>query len=156
MSYRYNLLNLHTGEIFWFIRLFMYSSLLLLLQHRIKLSSLLEQYITNICNCDDITVTTNVTRCTDDSESVKYNIQLIGIMATEASLLLVTNMQNLTEGLDLGIVVLFLQEQGNSLESHCNVQSNAFPSGIFGIIAVLTVIITIILIFVLISVVYFR
>ena len=77
-------------------------------------------------------------------------------MATEAALLLVTNMQNLTEGLDLGIVVLFLQEQGNSLELHCSDQSNAFPSGIFGVIAVLTVIITITLIFVLISVVYFR
>ena len=77
-------------------------------------------------------------------------------MATEAALLLVTNMQNLTEGLDLGIVVLFLQEQDNSLESHCNDQSNASPSGIFGIIAVLTVIITIMVIFVLISVVYFR
>ena len=136
--------------------MFMYSSLLLLLQHRIKLSSLLEQYIINICNCGDITVTTNVTRCTDDSESVEYNIQLTGVMATEATLLLVTNMQNLTEGLDLGIVVLFLQEQGNNLESHCIDQSNAFPSGVFAVITVLTVIIMIMLIFVPISVVYFR
>ena len=128
--------------------------LLLFLQHRMKLSSLLEQYITNICNCGDIIVTTDVTSCIDNR--AVYNIQLTGVMATDAALLLVTSMQNLTEGLDLGIVILFLQEQGNSLESHCNDQSKEFPLGILGNIAVLTVIITIMMIFVLIFVVYFR
>ena len=128
--------------------------MLLLLQHGMKLSPLLEQHITNICNCGDITVTIDVTSCTDNS--VAYNINFTGVMATDAALLLVTSMQNLTEGLDLGIVVLFLQEQGNNLESFCN-QSNDFPSEIFGVIGVLTAIMTIMLIFVLISVViYFR
>ena len=78
-------------------------------------------------------------------------------MATDAALSLVISMQNLTEGLELGIVVLFLQEQDkNYLGSHCNDESDNIPPEIFGVISVLTVIITMLLIFALISVIYFR
>ena len=133
---------------------YVHCPLLLLLQHGIKLSSLLEQHITNICNCGDIIITTDVTSCTDNS--VVYNIYLTGIMATDAALLLVTSMQNLTEGLDVGIVVLFLQKQGKNFESHCNDENDDIPSEIFGVIGVLTAIITMLLIFALISVIYFR
>ena len=119
-----------------------------------KLSSLLEEYITRICNCGDITVDVSVTSCSDNT--AVYSIQLNGVMATEAVLLLVTNMQNLTEGLDVGIVVLFLQEQDNSSpDLHCDDQNKTFSSKL-GIIVALTVIIVIMLIFVLISFVNFR
>ena len=85
-----------------------------------------------------------------------YNIQLTGVMATEAALLVITNIQNLTEGLDLGIVVLFLQEQGNTLETRCNDHNEAFPSEILSVIAILVIIITIMVLFTLIFIVYLR
>ena len=69
---------------------------------------LLQEYITNICSCAHITVNVTVTSCTD--QTVMYSVRLTGTMATKAALSLITNMQNLTEGLNLGIVTLFLQK----------------------------------------------
>ena len=87
---------------------------LLLLQHPLELSTLLQEKIITICSCGDIIVNVTVTSCTD--QTAIYMIRLSGAMATEAALLLFTNIQNLTEGLDLGIVTLFLQEQTNNSE----------------------------------------
>ena len=85
-----------------------------------------------------------------------YNVQLTGIMVTEAALSLITNIQSLTEGLDLGIVVLYLQVPENILGSNCNEQNKTFPSSLVGIITVLIVLITTLSIFILIYVVYRR
>ena len=87
-----------------------------------------------------------------------YSVQLTGVMATEAALLLITNIQNLTEGLDLGIATLFLQEDGTSSESNCDDQKITVQSEISIIIVTLSVIIIVLLllIFLLISVVYLR
>ena len=114
----------------------------MLLQHGLKLSSLLEAYITNLCNCGDIAVIINVTSCSD--KTALYSIQLTGVMATEAAFLVITNIQNLTEGLDLGIAVLFLQEQRNTFESHCDDQNEFFPlAETFSVIAILIIIATV-------------
>ena len=43
-----------------------------------------------------------------------YNIWLTGAMVTKAALLLITNIQYLTEGLDLGIVTLLLHKISES------------------------------------------
>ena len=93
-------------------------TILLLLQHPSELSILLQEHVTNICSCGNITVTVTVTNCTD--QTTMYTIRLTGVMATEAALLLITNIQNLTEGLDLGIVTLFLQEQTNNSKFNQN------------------------------------
>ena len=79
-------------------------------------------------------------------------------MATEAALLLIINIQNLTEGLDLGIVTLFLQEDGTSSESNCDDQKMAVQSEMSTAIITLSVITIIMLLFILlpISVVYLR
>ena len=95
-----------------------------------------------------------MTSCSD--KKALYSIQVTGVMATEAALLVITNIQNSTKGLDLGIVVLFLQEQGNNLESHCDDQNEAFPSEIFGVISILIIIIIVFIVFILISIVYLR
>ena len=101
---------------------------MLLLKHPLQLSTLLQEYITNICSCGNITVTITVTSCTD--QTVMYSIWLTGVMATEAALLMITNIQNLIEGLDLGIVTLFLQEDGTHLESNCDDQQITVQSDI--------------------------
>ena len=87
-----------------------------------------------------------------------YSVQLTGAMATEAALLLITNIQNLTEGLDLDIVTLFFQEDGTSSESNCDDQKITFQSEISIIIITLSAIIIafLLLILLLISVVYLR
>ena len=116
------------------------------MQHGIKLSSLLEEYITGICNCGDITVDVSVRSCSNNR--AVYSIQLNGIMATEAALLLVTNT---TEGLDLGFAVLFLKEQSNSLESQCGEQND---SDVFSVIIIVIITTMTMSIFLLISIVY--
>ena len=87
---------------------------LLLLQHPLQISTLLQEHIISTCSCGNIIVAVTEASCTD--QTVIYRIKLIGVMATEAALLLFANIQNLTEGLDLGIVTLFLQEQTNNSE----------------------------------------
>ena len=98
-----------------------------------RLSTLLQEYITNISSCGEITVTVIVTSC-NDKEAV-YSIHLNGIMAADAALSLITNMEGLTEGLDLGIAVLYLQEQTNRLESNCDDQNKSTQSEIWVVIA---------------------
>ena len=128
---------------------------MLLLQHPLQLSTLLQEYITNICSCGDITVTVTVTSCTN--QTVMYSVWLTGVMATEAALLMITNIQNLIEGLDLGIVTLFLQEDGTHLESNCDDQQIAVQSDMSTVIIILSVIIAmLLLILLLISVAYLR
>ena len=124
----------------------------MLLQHGLKLSSLLEEYITNLCNCGDIAVIINVTSCSNNT--AQYSIQLTGVMATEAAFLMITNIQNLTEGLDLGIVILFLQKQGSTFESHYDNHNESFPLETFSVIVILIIIA--IMVFILISVAYLR
>ena len=87
-----------------------------------------------------------------------YSVQLTGVMATEAALLLITNIQNLTEGLDLGIVTLFLQEDDSSLESSCKDEKITFQSEISITIIILSVIIIVLVLLILLlaSVVYLR
>ena len=87
-----------------------------------------------------------------------YSVQLTGVLATEAALLHITNIQNLTEGLDLGIVTLFFQEDGTNSESNCDDQKITVQSEISIIIITLSVIIIalLLLILLLISVVYLR
>lgn len=124
----------------------------MLLQHGLKLSSLLEEYITNLCNCGDIAVIINVTSCSD--KTALYSIQLTGVMATEAAFLVITNIQNLTEGLDLGIVVLSLQEQKNTLELHCDDQNESLLlAKAFSVTAIVIITTTV---FILISIAYLR
>ena len=129
---------------------------MLLLQHPSELSTLLQEHVTNICSCGYITVTVTVTSCTD--QTAMYSVQLTGVMATETALLLITNIQNLTEGLDLDIVTLFLQEDGTSSESNCDDQKITVQSEIYIIIITLSVIIIVLLLLILllISVVYLR
>ena len=67
-----------------------------------------------------------------------YSVQLAGVMATEAALMLITNIQNLTEGLDLDIAVLFLQEQIHHSKSD---QNNATQLEILGTSSVIIAII---------------
>ena len=87
-----------------------------------------------------------------------YSVRLTGVMVAEAALLLITSVQNLTEGLDLGIVTLFLQEDGTSSESNCDNQKMAVQSEISTAIITLSVIIVVLLLFILllISVIYLR
>ena len=108
-------------------------------QKLLQLSSLLQDYISDICSCGDITVTITVRRCTD--QTAMYSVQLTGVMATEAALLLITKMQDFTEGLDLGIAVLFLKEQIHHSKSN---QNNAIESASLIIIITSNVIIAII------------
>ena len=76
-------------------------------------------------------------------------------MTTEAALLLITNKEGgLTEGLDLGIAVLFLNEYGKSLE--CDNQNAFGHPEIVAVIATLSVIIVTMLISLVVSVVYLR
>ena len=103
-----------------------------------RLSALLQEYITSICNCSDITVTVIVTSCSD-KEAV-YMVHIIGIMAVDAALSLITNMEGLTEGLDLGIAVLYLQEQTNRLESNGDDQKKSIQSEIWVVIAAIIII----------------
>ena len=58
-----------------------------------KLSTLLQEHITSICSCGDITVTVTVTCCTDNR--AVYNIQITGAMTTKAALSLITSMVSL-------------------------------------------------------------
>ena len=69
-----------------------YSSLL---QHSLQLSTLLQEYITNICSCGHITVNVTVTSCT--GQTVMYSVQLTGAMATKVALLLITIIQQLLD-----------------------------------------------------------
>ena len=86
-----------------------------------------------------------------------YSVQLTGAMATEAALLLITNIQNLIKGLDLGIVTLFLQEDVIHLESNCDDQQIADQSDKPTVIIIISVIIAmLLLILLLISVAYLR
>ena len=86
-----------------------------------------------------------------------YSVQLTGVMATEAALLLITTIQSLTEGLDLGIVTLFLQEDGTCLESNCDGKQIAVQPETLPVIIILSVTIAILLlIFLLIAVVCLR
>lgn len=124
------------------------------IQHTTKLSALLQEYITSICSCGDITVTVIVTNCTD--KSAKYKIQLIGVMASDAVLSLITDMEGLTEGLDLGIAVIFLKEHNNSLESNCDDKKEAVQTETVAVIVTLSVIIAIMLTISLMFIVYQR
>ena len=128
-----------------------------LLQHFMKLSTLIQQHITSICSCGDITVTVTVTNCTNKISV--YDIQLTGITATEAALSLIMDMESLSDGLDLGIVVLFLQQQGSFLQPNCNDQNKDISSEIMAVIGTLSVIVAmvmILVIFLLIFVIYLR
>ena len=98
-----------------------------------RLSTLLQEYITSISNCSDITVTVIVISCSD-KEAV-YRVHINGIMAVDAALSLITNIESLTEGLDLGIAVLYLQEQTDRLESNCDDQKKSNQSEIWVVIA---------------------
>ena len=128
---------------------------LLLLQHPIQLSTFLQDYITTICSCSDITVVVTATSCID--KTAMYSVMLTGVMATEAALVLITSIQNMTEGLDLGIVTLFLQEDGTCSELNCDDQKIAVQPEMSPVITTLSVIIAmLLLILVLIAVVYLR
>ena len=122
-----------------------------------KLSILIQQHIINICSCGDITVTVTVINCTDKISV--YNIQLTGITATEAALSLIMDIESLSDGLDLGIVVLFLQQQGSFLQPNCNDQNKDISSEIMAVIGTLSVIVAMVMmlvIFLLIFVIYLR
>ena len=125
-----------------------------------KLSTLLQQHITSVCTCGDISVTVMVTSCVENT--AMYNIKLTGITATEAALSLIMNMEGLKEGLDLGIVVLFLEEQGNFSQlpiANCNDQNKDISPEISAVIGSLSVILAMILIlaiFLLIFIIYQR
>ena len=67
-----------------------------------------------------------------------YSVQLTGAMATNAALLLITNIQNLTKRLDLGIVTLFLQKIS---ESNYDNQKIAVQTEILVVIVTLSTII---------------
>ena len=108
-------------------------------QKLLQLSTLLQDYISDICSCGDISVAITVRSCTD--QTAMYSVKLTGVMATEAALLLITKMQDLTEGLDLGIVVLFLKEQIHQSKSN---QNNTIESASLTIIITSNVIIAII------------
>ena len=116
---------------------------LLLLQHPLELSTLLQEHIISICRCGDIIVNITVMSCAD--QTAMYSIRLIGVMATEAVLSLITNMQSLTEGLDLGIVTLFLQEDGTSSELNYDGQQMAVQPETPTVIIILSVIIAMLL-----------
>ena len=109
-----------------------------------KLSTLLQQHITSICSCDDFTVTITVTSCTDNRAA--YNIQLTGITATKAALSLIMNMESLTGGLDLDIVVLYLQQQGSSSQPNCNNQNKDTSSKLLAVIGTLSAVVAVILV----------
>ena len=86
-----------------------------------------------------------------------YSVMLTGVMAAEAALVLITSIQNMTEGLDLGIITLFLQEDGTCSELNCDDQKIAVQPEMSPVITTLSVIIAmLLLILVLIAVVYLR
>lgn len=97
-------------------------------------------------------VTINVKNCT--YKTAVYGIQLTGDMATEAVNSLVTHIRGLTKGLDLGVVVLFLHEQTNNLETDNDDQRNDTQSEIWAVIGVLSVIIVIMLVILMIFGIY--
>ena len=125
-----------------------------------KLSTLLQQHITSICTCGGINVTVMVTSCVENMAI--YNIELTGITATEAALSLITNMESLKEGLDLGIVILFLERQVNFSQlpiANCNDQNKDISPEILAVISTLSVVIAMVLllaIFLLIFIIYQR
>ena len=127
-----------------------------------KLSTLLQQHITSVCTCGSIYVTVMVTSCVENT--AMYNIELTGITATEAALSLIMNMEGLKEGLDLGIVVLFLdlEEQGNFSQLpivNCNDQNKDISpeiSAVIGTLSVILAMILILVIFLLIFIIYQR
>ena len=125
-----------------------------------KLSTLLQQHITSICTCRGINVTVMVTGCVENT--AMYNIELTGIAATEAALSLITNMESLKEGLDLGIVILFLEKQGNFSQlpiANCNDQNKDILPEMLAVISTLSVVIAVVLlltIFLLIFTIYQR
>ena len=122
-----------------------------MLQHPIKLSTLLQDYVTGLCSCGDLNVSISVTSCTD-SRAV-YSIQLTGIMATEGALWLITKVENLTDGLNLTMVVLHLQEQLSSLESNCtDADDDQVHSHIVGVVTALSVMIILLVILLLVLV----
>ena len=123
-----------------------------LLQHFMKLSTLIQQHITSICSCTDITVTVTVINCTDKISV--YNIQLTGITATEAALSLIMDMESLSDGLDLGIVVLVLQQQGSFSQSNKNISSEIMA--VIDTLSVIVAMVMLLVIFLLIFVVYLR
>ena len=83
-----------------------------------------------------------------------YSVWLSGALATDAALLLISSIQNITEGLDLGIVTLLLQEDGTYSESNCDDQETA---EMLTIIIILSIVIAmLLLILLLISAVYLR
>ena len=71
----------------------------------------------------------NVTSCADYTAT--YHVQLIGAMATEAALSLITNMARSTQGLELGFLVLFLP---NYTQPHCDKQTSNISSPTLAII----------------------
>ena len=87
-----------------------------------------------------------------------YSAQLTGAMATEAALLLITNIQNMTEGLDLGIVTLLFQDDGSCSKSNHDDHKIAIHDQpeILAVIIALSVIIATLLLLLLISAVYLR
>ena len=129
---------------------YLYSSLL----QPLELSTLLQEHITSICSCGDITVTVTTTSCT--GQTAMYSVQLTGVMATEAALLLFTNMQNLTEGLNLGIVTLFSQEDDTNSESNRDDKKISVQPEILAAFVTLSVFIATLLLLLLISVIYLR
>ena len=84
-----------------------------------------------------------------------YIIQLTGIMATKGALSLMIKVENLTNGLNLTMVVLHLQEQPNSLGSNCtDDHGDQAHSNILDVIITLSVIITILLVMLLLMLVF--
>ena len=67
-----------------------------------------------------------------------YSVMLTGVMATEAALVLIISIQNMTEGLDLGIVTLFLQKIS---ESNYDNQKITVQTEILAVIVTLSTII---------------
>ena len=117
-----------------------------------RLSTLLQEYITSFCSCGDITVIVIVTSC-NDKEAV-YSIHIIGIMAADAAVSLITNMEGLKEGLDIGIAVLYLQEKTNRLESNCDDQMTSTQSEIFAAVAIILIIIAMMILTLLLILIY--
>ena len=86
-----------------------------------------------------------------------YSVQLTGVIATKAASLLVTNMKGLTDGLDLGIAILFLPGKGyNTRCDDQNRAAHAVQSESLAIISTLSLIMAILLILLLITVIYLR
>ena len=93
--------------------------------------------------CGDITVTVTTTSCT--GQTALYSVQLTGVMASDAALSLITKMESLTEGLDLTIATLYLEEQTNCSDD----QNKATQTEIFFYIPTLSTIIIVTILIVL-------